>query len=358
MSVVKDAMNAYAATLDREWAHDRTQTVGASEVGGCIRKTYYTKNENDPRFGVVRDSDYVDGWGAKLRGTLMENHFWAPAMKAKYGDKLLLSGPDQQSFVTGFLSATPDGMLIDLPRDFLKDNGVADIEGDCIMAESKTIDPRANLIEAKPINIFQTHVQMGIVRELTPYKPGYSLLSYTDASFWDQITEFPIKFDPAIYAVAKIRATQVMTATSAKDLEPEGYLSGGKDCEYCPFTGACGVVRISVPTHPEKDVDPQLAAEFADMAREIAALEATVGKDETKLRTLKQALKDRLREKNIRKVPGVVSWSSVKGKKTYNNKAIQAAAKAAGIDIEQFVEVGDQTDRFTVSTAKGGANAD
>jgi hypothetical protein len=347
--IVKDAMNSYAATLDRAWAHDRTQTVGASEVGGCMRHTYYLKNENDPKFGVARDSDYVDSWGAKLRGTLMENHFWAPAMKAKYGDKLLLSGPDQESFVIGFLSATPDGMLIDLPVDFLAANGIPELDCDCIMAESKTIDPRSNLIEAKPRNIFQTHVQMGIVRELTPYKPGYSLLSYTNASFWDQVTEFPIKFDPEIYAVAKSRAAMVMTATSAKDLEPEGYLAGGKDCQYCPFTGACGVVRMSVPTNPEKTVDLQLVAEFADMAKEISVLEKTVDADEIRLRTLKQALKDRLREKNIRKIPGVVSWSSVKGRASYDNNAIQAAAIAAGVDIEQFKKVGDSTDRMTVT---------
>jgi hypothetical protein len=355
--MIKDALDAYAASLNRKWEHDRSQTVGASEIGQCARKTYYTKVENDPTYGFVRDPDYADRWGAKMRGTLMENEFWAPAMKAKYGDKLLYSGKDQQSFVSGFLSATPDGLLTGLPPDALAHLGVPFLPqdttrfGGTIMAECKSADPRTNLDEAKPVNIFQTHVQMGIVRESTIYRPTHSLLSYMDASFWDDVKEFVIPFDQGIYDAGKARATQIMTATSPSELEPEGYLAGGRECELCPFTGACGVVRMSVPTEKNVPVDPQFAAEIADMSREIAALEKTVDAESVQLRTLKQALKDRLREKKIRKIPGIVSWSSVKGRKAYDNKKIQEAAVAAGIDIEQFVTTGEPTDRLSVTAA-------
>ena len=68
--IVKQALDAYAATLERQFPHDRTQTVGASEIGQCARKTYYTKNEGDHLYGSPRDLDYADSYGARLRGSM------------------------------------------------------------------------------------------------------------------------------------------------------------------------------------------------------------------------------------------------------------------------------------------------
>lgn len=346
--MIRQALNEYAASLQRVWSHDRSQTVGASEIGQCERKTYFVKMEGDPVYGAVRDKDYVDGWGAKMRGSLMENDFWAPAMKAKYGEKLLYAGEDQQSFVSGFLSATPDGLLIGLESDALAHLGVTHIDG-CIAAECKSIDPRSNLDEAKPANVFQTQCQMGLIREATIFKPTHSVLSYIDASFWDEIKEFVVEFDPAIYAVAKERATKIMTSKSADELEPEGFFSGGNECKYCAFKGACGVIRMS-PPEEEEPIDPVFEAELRGQSAIISILENDVGAKTESLKRMKQELKDKMRAAKVRKVPGVISWSSVKGRKSYNNKAIQAAAQAAGIDIEQFLEQGEPTDRFTVTS--------
>lgn len=350
--MIKEALDSFAANSNKTFAGDRSQTVGASEVGACARKTYWMKNEGDKVHGATRDSEYADGWGARARGTVFEDSFWYPAMKAKFGNALHYAGPDQKTFVSGFLSATPDG-LVDLPKpDALKRLGVPDIGGDCIMAECKTADPRTNLVEPKPQNVFQVQVQMGLVRELTPYKPMWSVLSYTNASFWDEVVEFPIKFDPAVYQVAKDRATLIMTATSAAELKPEGWIAGGHECEYCPFTVACGITRRSVP---EKDVatnDPQFIAEIADLAKEINFCKTSISAEESVLRELEQGVRDRLREKNVRKIPGVISWSSVKGRKTYDSKRLQEAAIEAGIDIEQYAKLGEPTDRLTITAPK------
>ena len=346
--MIKQALDEFAIQMQTKFAHDRSQTVGASEIGQCMRKTYWTKVEGDPTYGVSRDDDYEDGWGAKVRGTIMENTVWAPAMKAKYGDRLLYSGPDQVSFVSGFLSATPDGLLTQCRPDELAHLGTPVIGGS-VMTECKSADPRTNLDEAKPANIFQTHVQMGIVREQTKYQPTHSLLSYMDASFWHEVKEFVIPFDPAIYQVAKDRATKIMTAKGHEDMEPEGFLAGGNECKYCPFTKACGVARRSVPEESNTPIDPQFAAEIQDMAIAIARLDAEIDTDSMELRRQQQALKDRLREKGIRKIPGIVSWSSVKGRKSYDNKAIIAAAIAAGVDVSKYEKVGEPTDRLVVS---------
>lgn len=343
--MIKAAIDAYAATLQSKFS-DRSQTVGASDVGQCARKVFWSKNEGDPRYGVARDPDYVDNYGAKVRGTIMEDKFWYPAMLATFGERLLFAGPEQQTFTSGFLSATPDGLITALAEG----EHPTLPAGTCVTAECKTADPRTNLSEAKSENVFQTHIQMGLIRELTPYRPTHSILSYTDASFWNEVVEFVIPFDPAVFEAGKKRAALIMTATDASELKPEGWIAGGRDCEYCPFTKACGIKRRSVPDG-DAVVDPQFEAEMRDMTMLISRLKSERDVTDEQVKTLEDDLKTRLRDKGIRKIPGVVSWSSVKGRQSYNNKAIQAAAIAAGIDIEQFSTVGEPTDRLTISAA-------
>jgi hypothetical protein len=116
--MITQILNKHADSLQKIWAHDRSQTIGASEIGQCSRKTFWIKNEVDPVHRAERDPEYVDGWGAKIRGTIMENDFWYPAMRAAYGELLLYAGPEQQSFISGFLSATPDGLVTGQAKDY------------------------------------------------------------------------------------------------------------------------------------------------------------------------------------------------------------------------------------------------
>lgn len=358
--MIRDALNTYAATLSKVWQHDRSQTVGASEIGQCIRKTFWVKNEGDPLYGVSRDADYIDGWGARMRGTIYENEFWAPAMKSVFGEKLLFAGAEQKTLVNRFLSATPDGLLTNMPSNALTHLGIDDINGDCILIEAKTADPRTNLSAPKPENVFQTQVQMGLIRDLTPYKPNYSLLSYTDASFWNEVLEFPIEFDPEIYRAAETRAATIMTATSAADLKPEGWIAGGKECEYCPFTKACGVARTSVPEKSDAPVDQQFVAEIADMARELKNLEMENENEVKKIRTLQDAIRDRLREKGQRRIVGdgvSVLWSPVKGRQSWDQKGIREAAASAGVDLAQYERTGEATDRLVIQLTEQSRSA-
>lgn len=342
--MIKTALHNYATSTGKTWATDRSQTVGASEVGQCARKVFWLKNEGDPQYGAPRDPDYVDGWGARVRGTIMEDQFWFPAMKYAFGDRLLFAGPEQRTLVSGFISATPDGLITEL----LEGEHPLLPAGTCVTAECKTADPRTNLAEAKSENVYQTHIQMGLIRELTEWRPTHSILSYTDASFWNEVVEFVIPFDEKVFKAGRDRAAKIMTATRADELKPEGWIAGGRDCEYCPFAKACGIQRRSVPAS-DRPVDPQFEAEVRDLTIAIKALEGQRDGADERVRELQDELKTRLREKGVRKIPGLVSWSAVKGRQSYNNKAIQAAAIAAGIDIEQFSTVGEPTDRLTLS---------
>lgn len=349
--MIKECLDAYAAASVRQFTTDRLQTVGASEVGQCARKTYFMKSEGDSTYGVPRDEGYVDGWGARMRGTIYENCFWEPALRAAYGDRLKLAGAEQQTFTQGFLSATPDGMIDGLEPNTLAHLGVPNIGAACIMVECKTADPRTNLAVAKPEHVFQAQVQLGLVRELTAYKPDYSLLTYTDASFWNEVREFPIRFDPMVYETAKARASHIMLAMAPTELRPEGWIAGGHECKYCPFTKPCGAMRVAVPAAAAEPPDPQFIAEVADLAREIMALEERGEELTAELRDAQNALRERLRAKGQRKVTGdgiSVTWSAVKGRVSFDSKAIREAAEAAGIDISQFETVGEPTDRLVI----------
>jgi hypothetical protein len=258
--MIREVLDAYARTLRK--FDDRHQTVGASEVGQCARRTYWLKMEGDPVYGVARNPDYVESWGAARRGATFEDHFWVPAMRAHFGDRLLYAGEQQQTFVSEFLSATPDGLLIDLPRDVLTPVGVPDIETGELVVECKTADPRSRLAAPKPEHIFQAQVQIGLLRECTKHRPLYALISYADASFWDNVIEFVVPFDPAVFATAKRRAREIMLARSGAELKPEGAIAGGSECKYCPYTRACGRRPAD-----DKAIDPQFVAEVGDLAR-------------------------------------------------------------------------------------------
>src|SRR5262249_13553025 len=151
------------------------------------------------------------------------------------GKKLLYAGDEQRTLVSGFLSATPDGLLIDQPSDALATLGIANISGDgSVTVEAKTIDPRVKLDSAKPEHVYQAIVQIGLIRELTLHRPEVAVISYANASFLDEIVEFAVRFDPAVFENATRRAAQIVTATAADELKPEGWITGGRECEHCP----------------------------------------------------------------------------------------------------------------------------
>lgn len=344
MTIIAKALDDYAHGLNKNWTHDRANTVGASEIGQCMRKVFWLKNEHDSARRAERDPEYRDSWGARMRGTIFEDKFWEPALRAKFGKRLKFAGKDQKTFTDNFLSATPDGMIVGLSDEEQAEIGV---EAVCVNVECKTADPRTNLTEAKSANVYQTQVQMGLVRDLTNYKPTHCILSYTDASFWSDVKEFVIAFDERIFETARERAMTIMTASNAADLKPEGWIAGGKECNYCPFTKACGIERRNLPFQDEP-VDPQFAAEMADTARVLRRSEQIRDDNDKLVREMQEQIKHRLREKGVKKIPGILTWSVVKGRCGYDVKAIKDAAVAAGVDVEQFATQGEPSDRLVI----------
>lgn len=360
MPLIADALCDYATASAREWLGDRTLTVGASEIGTCARRVFFSKSEGDAVYGKARDADHEDGWGAKVRGSTFEDCFWEPALRRAYGTKLKWAGPEQRTLIAGFLSGTPDGLLIGQLPDALAALGVPDIEGDCIDLDCKSLDPRVRLDGPKPEHAMQIQAQLGLIRETTDYRPTYGVLSYTNTSFWDDTVEFAIRFDPEIYAEAQARARTIMLARDAAELRPEGVIAGGKECNYCPFTAACGQERANRVPGDIAPLDADLAATVADLAAAARQAKRAAEEAEAQARAYEHELRELLAAAGTKRAEAGgyrVSWSALRGRPSYNHKGIREAAQAAGVDVDQFVTVGEPTDRLVITEMKGKLDA-
>lgn len=349
MSIIKQTLDMYARSkaMEKVFLLDRQRTIGASEIGKCERQLFWSKGKGAAT--AQRDPDHEDNWGARLRGNIIEDKFWVPALKKRFRNQFVLAGKGQTTIHDRYLSATADGLLVDLPRNFLERFGVPDIgPSRCITVECKSIDPRVNLTQEKQEHTLQTQVGMGLFRELTRYKPEYALISYIDASFWDEVDEFVVKFDEEVFKKMHDRAVRVKTGDRAEEFKPEGWIAGGRECEWCPFSRACGVQRRSVPER-ELAADPQFVAEVSDLCREHEVINNEIKELTVKLNDKKDQIKTRLREKSVRRLPGVVTWSAIKGKQSTDTTALKAAAIAAGIDVTAYETTGDPTDRLQVT---------
>ena len=354
--MIKQALDHYFASTNKSWQLERGLTVGASAVGGCARMTWFSKNEGDPDAKITRDPDYVESYGALVRGTVIEDHFWAPALKLVYGDKLLYAGSDQRTLVLDLLSATADALLTGQKSDALKHLGVEDIEGSEIVLECKSLDSRFNVENLpKAENVFQIQTQMGLFHAVTKHRPKIGVLSYVDAGWWDVCHEHVVRYDPKVFQVALARARDIMLASSAQELKPEGVIAGGKDCRYCPFTRACGAVRAERVPRSSPSLAPEQAAPMAAQARAIRELKAKAEQAAAEAREAEARLRDMMAEAGTRQVEGdgvKVRWSAVKPRASLDAAALREAATAAGIDITQFNKFGAPSDQLVISAPK------
>ncbi len=346
----KGLFDNFATETAKVFSHNRSQTVGASEAFGCIRKTWFSKRGAE--FGYKQDADFEQSWGATKRGDLIEAHFVVPGLRSQLqkqipSAELLFAGDDQATLVLGHNSATPDGLITGLPRNALASYGIPDIESDCVVLEIKSIDPRVSLREEKSQHNGQTQVQMGIIRDLGKYKPNYAVILYIDASFYDNIKVFVVKFDPDTWEAAKKRANNVFTISEAARLAPEGKFDN--TCTYCPFKAACSSVNVnSVPPDTKKKVEIKTDEEIAALVAAYREAQDAQKKAEYQFEVAKENIKEALRERNTRRAHGEdfkVSWFTVAGRRTLDKEAMAAD----GIDLEKYEKEGQGYDQLKIS---------
>lgn len=343
----------------KEWMYDRNESVGASEVFGCLRKALFDKRGE--KLGFEPDVDFEQRWGATERGNIIENHFVVPAISHHLPADLHLhyQGEHQTTLREMRTSATPDGLITGFPRGSrvvvkYKEHVIEidNIVSDCINFEIKSIDPMAVLTEERKKHNFQTQMQVGLIREKTDWEPHYSVVLYVNASWLDDITPFVVKFEPETYETGKERAEFVFAAEGPSDIMPEGRLDG--DCKYCKWTHACGTEIIK--GIPEKNKGSVQDEDINKLMTAVAAYNDSKNEKEVLELSMKAAQEDIkviLSENSTRgtKLPqdmGSISWSSVKGKKSVDTKAMAED----GIDLEPYQKTGAPYDRLMIKMKK------
>ena len=346
--MIKELLHAYGTRRRREFAHDRLSTLGSSAAGQCIRKTL---------FGIQsapQDEGFEDSWGGALRGTVYEDHCWVPALRAALpeGCELMFAGTDQVTMVDeeARLSATPDGLIVGLGRDCLREFEIADTLVHCIGLECKTMEafgfgalrrPRHN-------HEFQVQQALGLFRRCTDFAPEYAIISYTNASFWEQVKEYVIHYDERVYQAAALRAKELFATSSPLDLAPEGKLAGGDECKYCGWFKQCGEGEVSRVPAGGVRLDADAVMELKSLRDAERKLAGAIDDNSVMRGIAQEAIKRFLHDHDVRSHKGdgwSVTWSTVKGRVTRDFDAIAEA----GIDLSPYEKEGNASERLIVT---------
>ena len=333
----------------KTWKHDRMESVGASEVFSCIRKVWFTKLGVKHGFAQdEEDEEDPESWGARERGNIIEEHYVVPAVRDHLpgAAKLRLGGKQQETLFHGKNSATPDGLIVGLPRNALVKYGIADIGSDCIMLEIKSIDPRVPLHKEKNVHHGQTQTQMGIIRETTKYRPNFAVILYIDASFLDKLSVYVVPFDEVSWNIAQDRANTVFETTDPSTLAPEGKID--HECTYCKWQAACAKVTIgAMPPDLHKKASQDMIEALEPMIMEWHELDQIAKDADHNLEVAKANIKQALMDMNTRKLRKLgekrktiwsASWYPVEGKKALSQKKL---IEATGINLEPYKTQGN-----------------
>lgn len=199
---------------------DRSKYVSASEVAGCARQIVY--NRMSPTMGD-------EGYGFAVRGHTAEAWIVEQLRRAHGGEyEFDYIGDDQVSFYLGVQSGTPDGVM------FVLDDNAA------MLLEFKCVDPRTAWRSLpKKAHVTQCMQNMFLVRECLNLRGtlNSARLLYIDASNYENMVEYTVKYDEGHAKQLTERAEQIMEYATPEEAPPEGVYSG--DCKWCRHKSKC-----------------------------------------------------------------------------------------------------------------------
>ncbi len=348
------------AGKQKVWQHDRLESVGASEAFDCHRATYFKKREPE---NIDEDIDF--DWGHTERGNIVEDKFAVPMLQSMFGaENCLYMGEDQKTFVDGRLSATPDGIVIDQPRDALAKYDIPDLGEDANQfateiksfggpsaAPKKIITNGVVRYQPKPNHLGQNNIQLGMFRRQTNFKPAYGIVLYINPVKYSDIRAAPVKYDDAVYLRAKQRADDVFDLTKGpKDFKAEGKATGR--CDYCIYTNACSKAeQLLFPGKvvEMKSIPNEIRDELKVQVSEVVALRAQFKDIEARKKKAEAALKDAMFDLGTTRV-GEEDWSASISKNNGRKTLSKDLITEAGLTPEDYMTEGNP---FFVLRTKG-----
>lgn len=313
---------------NKTWSgHDRGKTVGASEIGVCMRRVWYNKH------GVPIDVNYRPDFGAAERGKAIEDWLVLKLQDALVHDprfkdwELLYAGTDQLTLVDTPQSATPDGLLRHKPT------------GRVIYLEIKSQDPRIYEVSvaAKTEHKTQAIQGMGLVRRKTEYKPEKAILIYVNTSFVNQRRVFIVPYTEAGDHALRKRATMIMHPTHFSVDKPpmaEGLAEGGKECEYCAWREQCTLREIGRLPLNIKTVPPDVSKRLHNllmMRKELLTREHDAGASK---KAIEQEIVSIMEQHDTKRVAD--EWGSVSIYKAHSPPVVLRDKLEAAVGAENM----------------------
>lgn len=332
------------------WEYDRKKSLGASETFACLRKAWFDKFGEDNN--IESDSDFEERWGAMERGNVMEDHFIAPLIinqLPKYAKIRFAGQENQKTFKYYHSTATPDGLITKLKSNALVKYGIPDLKGSELGLEFKSIDPRANITQAKTVHMGQAQMQMGLFHAVTKWKPKFTLIFYINASFYDDMKIFPIEYEPSIFKAGVVRSEKLFAAKKASDLRAEGKDTNG--CEWCKWKYACA--DASEEAFPDENTEDKIDQDTIDKFNPLVALHVKykrrADENEKMKKEVAAEIKELLETLNHRRVGKDDKWSISYSWNAGRTTIDQKAMVEDGIDIDKYKKTGTGFDKLLVT---------
>ena len=343
--------------------HDRSKTVGASSSNKCLRAVAYDKSDHP------KDVGYENRWGFLERGHNVE--YWLSNLidglvrdrVEPYRDYAFQYwGDNQVTLVDGKLSATSDGLL-SINRSYdasakywgEPETGTTDDpDDDEVAIEIKSIDPRSNLSEPKEDHVVQVQVQMDLYHKKTDHRPDRGWIIYVNASDYQDITMFEIRYDPTVADAVRGRVAKIFSnLDDPRKLLAEGKYTG--ECDYCAWRESCGESVLKYDPPKETVLDERDMKHISKLVMERDVYMKEIKKATKTKGFVEEEIKMFLHEVGCGVVSGSCDGTGFKVKLTTvagRKKLDTAQIEEIGIDLSPFYIDGKESERLTISTMK------
>lgn len=340
---ITQAFRTDIRSRQRVWSHDRSKTLGASETFACLRRGWFAK--------FMPEAALEMPLGMAERGNMIERHFVVPTLKRVFGeDKCLYMGDDQESFIHGKSSATPDGLIVDIPLDHFKEHGIDDLINPALTLEIKSFDPRANIHEEKTIHHGQAQMQMGMYHALTPYRPEWAMVLYVNANDLEDVRPFTLRRDPKIFDVGCKRAERLYAAQDPYELPAEGAFTD--QCKHCPFQRVCRHAEVKHWPSDSRNQPPEVVEHFRGLVDDFVKYRDAEKDAYARKKEIEDTIKRSLSQVGTRALDDPtfkISYSKLDGKESIDKDALEAFLKEHGKTTEDFHRAGGEFTRLTVT---------
>lgn len=255
---------------------NRSEYIGASEIGICQRKVILSKVDPKP-FGLA-------SMGRMLAGRALENEV-VQIIRIALNGKLRNTGRAQNNFHHPTLPfhAHPDGAIIGGFDGHLGD-GILEVK----TASSSTFKKYCS--DGLPlIYLDQVQAQMGLAGL------SWALVVLASRENLAELATFMLTFDPGHYADLEERASSLVDVLTSNNIQKE--LPGEPErgfCHTCPYSQDCPAFQAQQTAGASGEIPDLVRFQLEAQVEELSSLESIVEPAQARVSELREQIKETL----------------------------------------------------------------